>query len=170
MSRAIEIVLRDTFVRHVGVFLRTFPRAYLKSGGNPEDFGQNFAVYKTVIELFKDEVFRAAATGINNYLNFYLIRADASVDEFKVIFFLGRAIERRLSDRGLEAIAKAHSYAMIGLLDYRLRTLGIAKPKLTTAMALVADSGKWDAQLGQNGGYLIYKTISTTPGCIDEVL
>ncbi|MEJ5976989.1 hypothetical protein WG901_10115 [Novosphingobium sp. PS1R-30] len=168
MSRAIEIVLKDSFIKLVGVYLRSFPRAYFKAGGEPADYGKNFAVYKSVIESYRDDVFRAAASGINKYLNFFLIRADASVDEFKIIYFLGRAIERRLSERGLAPMAKAHSYAMVGLLDFRLQTLDIKKPRLTKAMILVADAAAWEEQLGQNGCYLIYKTVATTPECVEK--
>ena len=169
MSRSIEIVLRDTFVQWVGVYLRTFPRAYLKSGADPAAYGPSYAVYKSVVETYKDNVFRAAAEGINQYLNFFFIRADATVDEFKVIYFLGRAIEAQLAARGLASVAKAHSFSMIGLLDYRLQTLGIDKPRLTKAMALVADSSiNWSEQLGKVGAYLIYKTVATAPECISD--
>lgn len=86
MSRAIEIVLRDSFVRMVGVYVRTFPRAYSHAtNGDTEVYEQSFALYTQVIDQFMDETFRAAAAGINKYLNFYMIRATSSVDEFKII-------------------------------------------------------------------------------------
>ena len=89
MSRSIEIVLRDTFVQWVGVYLRTFPRAYLKSGADPAAYGPSYAVYKSVVETYKDNVFRAAAEGINQYLNFFFIRMKRLIQLFILNFQLG---------------------------------------------------------------------------------
>lgn len=162
MSRAEEIVLKDLFVDFSVVYVQTFAVSYGKCGCAPEEYGRNLLTYRRVIKEFAPEIFRAAATAINSYLNLYSVRAASSPDEYKIIYFLGRAIERRLEELGCAEIAQVHMHSLVGLLDYRLRTLGIDKPHLRKAMIKLIRSGRFDEQLGQTGGYLIYKTCSTT--------
>jgi hypothetical protein len=122
--------------------------------------------YKQVIQDYAPEIFKAAAAGINTYLNLYSVRAATSADEYKIVYFLGLAIERRLEEMGYAELAQVHMFSMIGLLDFRLRTLKINKPNLMVAMTRLVKQGRFREQLGQNGGYLIYKSVSTTPDCM----
>jgi hypothetical protein len=170
MSRTFEIVFGNALARMAGIYSKTFTRAHsIALPGEIASLEEDRDLYNQVLIGFSEELVRAACSGINIYVNFYKIRISSSVDEFKIIYYLGRAIERRLIERGLPHLARVNLYSMISLLNYRLERMNICKPKLTTAMLLVMDDGRVDEQLGKHGCYLIYKTVSTTPGCECEV-
>jgi hypothetical protein len=166
LSRSEELTLKSHFVAFSGIYVRTFSRSYGIRQCDPAMYGRNLIVYKKILTDGAPEIFKAAAAGINAYLNLYSVRAAKSADEYKIIYFLGLAIERQLQEMGYAELAQVHMFSMIGLLDYRLRTLGIDKPSLRIALTKLIKQGKFEEQLGRNGGYLIYKSISTTPSCM----
>lgn len=161
MSRGLEITLGGLFKEHVRIFIEAFPRSYAKYKKGPVDFEEDLEKYSGTIVDNAEAIFRLAARDINSYLNLYMIHANKSADEFKIIYFLGRAIERHLIHAGYVEISRVHMFIMIGLLDYRLQTKGVKKDPLTNALTKLIRLGLFDQELGQTGCYLIYKCVST---------
>jgi hypothetical protein len=166
MSRAFELTLGGLFTQIAKVYVHSFPLAYATyKRMDPEfvlaDITSPLADYKKTIESNRDAIFRVAAADINRYLSNYSVHANQSADEFKIIYFMGRAIERHLVKEGFPEHARAHLFVMIGLLDYRLQTLGVMKPKLTKALTKLIKLNAFDQELGANGCYLTYKCVAT---------
>jgi len=161
MTRGLELTLKGNFINFTKFFVEAFPRSYDKYGADPAEFDDNLALYTQTINSKCDEIYRMTARDINTYINLYSIHVNQSADEFKIIYYLGRAIEKWLVKNGLAEIAQIHMFAMIGLLDFKLETLGYNKPKLTKAMIKLIRFGKIDEELGVTGCYLTYKCVST---------
>jgi len=145
----------------VGFYIDAFPHAYKKYGGIGAQFYGNLTAYKNTIQDNAPEIYRIVAAEINTYLNLYKVHANQSADEFKLIYYLAVGIERHLIRLGLVEIARIHKMTMIGLLDDKLKTIGIVKPRLTKAMINLIKLGKLEAELGPTGCYMIYKCVST---------
>jgi hypothetical protein len=172
MTHPLLHTLKASFKLFLGFYVDTFPRAYAsyiteKNPGpgwgpaTPEQFQAYLRAYVTTIENNIDAIFRSAAQELGNYLNLYSIHANQSADEYKLIYFLGRAIGRHISATGLRPMAHTHSYAMIGLLGDRLAERGCPKPQLTRALKRLIKADQLDDQLGNTGLYLVYKCVST---------
>ncbi|WP_395391527.1 hypothetical protein WBP07_12805 [Novosphingobium sp. BL-8A] len=127
------------------------------------DFDVELKIYEDVITANKDDIFRAAAFGISGYSNLYRVMPRESFDEFKLIYYLGIAIERRLSHAGHAKTAQIHMFAMIGLMDEALRNRKVIKPLLTGAMTQLIRFNHFYKELGNTGCYLTYKCSSTAP-------
>jgi len=163
MARALEITLGSRFREGIQVFINTFPRSYAAYRVGPTDFQPALYIYTQTIADNVDAIYRIAARGIHSHLHLYNIHANQSADEYKIIYHLGRAIEKHLVNAGAPDLAQVHMFSVIGLLDYRLQTLGIHKPKLLTDMTKLIRLNKFDSEMGQTGGYMVYKCVSTTP-------
>lgn len=161
MSRGLEITLRGSFVAITRAYVEAFPRAYRAFGASSDDFEESLASYASVIEENCEAIYRVAAAEISTYLNLYNIHANKSADEFKIIYYVGVAIERHLQRVGLAYVGQVHSFAMVGLLDFRLQTLNYKKPQLTKALTRLIKLGKLESELGATGCYMIYKCVST---------
>ncbi len=166
MSRGLELTLGGRFTQIAGVYVKSFPLAYAAYMRMSSDLPlvevlSPLKEYKTVIINNRDAIFRVAAADINRYLNNYSVHANQSADEFKIIYFMGRAIERHLIKDGCPEHARAHLYCMIGLLDFRLETLGVSKPKLTRALTRLIKFNAFNEELGATGCYLTYKCVAT---------
>lgn len=171
MSHPLLQTLKGGFKLCLGFYIDAFPRAYAayitEKPGNgsvpatPDQFSAYLRAYTTTIENNLDAIFRAAAQEVGNYLNLYNIHANQSADEYKLIYFLGRAIGKHVSATGLRPMQHAHFYAMIGLLGDRLEECGFHKPELTRAMKRLIKADQIEEQLGKTGGYLVYKCVST---------
>ena len=162
MTRALEIVLKNQFDRFAAIYIDTFERSYEAYGAPDADFDKNFDLYCAVVQGNWEAICRIAAAEINTYLNLYSIHVRLSADEFKIAYYLGVAIERHLQRVGLVEVAQIHMFSMIGILDFRLRTLGYRKPQLTKAMTKLIKLGVMNAELGPTGCYLTYKCVSTS--------
>lgn len=163
MSRALEVLLLSDFRLLTKVYIEAFPYSYAKYHSVPVDFAADLEVYVDRIMSNSEAIFRGAAWGIGGYSALYKVMAIESFDEFKTIYFLGRAIERHLLAAKHVQMAQIHMFTMIGLLDRKLQSLGIYKPNLTQAMTGLIRVSRFDEELGATGCYLIYKCISTTP-------
>jgi hypothetical protein len=165
LSRDLEIRLKPQLESLMGAYIRAFPHSFAKFNRGPVDFTAELEVYAATLDTFKIELVRAAAFAISGYANLYGVYPNNGFDEFKKIYFLGRAIERRLTEANNVRIAKIHMFSMIGMMDAHLQKLGIRKQPLTRAMTRLIRSSldDFDKQLGQTGCYLIYKCSSTAP-------
>lgn len=162
MPHPFEHTLATRFLQVTKIYIQTFPRAHIAGGFDAWDAGQNLQAYKAAIQDTYLAARRVAADELNAYLNLYGVRASFSADEFKLIYFMGRAITYQLRNIGYHEIAQVHQIAMLGMLDYRLRTLEISKKQMLNAMATLVRSEKFDSELGKTGCYLAYKCVSTT--------
>jgi hypothetical protein len=170
MSRGLELTLSGLFTRFSKIFITTFPRSISRFSELPEDqIKQSITIYSSVIGDNCAAIYRLAAQNLNQYLNRYSVHANQSADEYKIIYYLGRAIERHLRANGHDLLAQVHMATMIGLLDFRIASKGIIKPKLTAAMGKLIRGNYFDEEMGQNGCYMIYKCVSTTPDDITEI-
>lgn len=163
MSRALEILLKNHFRVIVKVYVASFAHSYAKLVNGPADFEDELKIYEDLINSRAAEIYRAAAFGISGYSNMYRVLPRDSFDEFKLIYFLGRAIEHQLVALKLAKTTQIHMFAMIGLLDEALKNKGVFKPLLTGAMTHLIRFGHFVEELGQTGCYLIYKCSSTAP-------
>lgn len=163
MSRALELVLLRDFRRLIKIYIESFPHSYARFNRGPTDFDRDLVLYRNSIANNAEAIIRAAAKGIGDYAALYGVRAGQSFDEFKTIYFLGRAIESRLIASNYVRISQVHMFTMIGLLDARLVSLGIRKSKLTRAMTELVRVQRFDSELGIDGCYLVYKCVATTP-------
>lgn len=145
------------------IYVQSFPYAYSIFRRGPADFMEDLAIYREVIEDNWFAIRSASAAGIQKYCNLYEIMPNNGVDEFKSVYYLGRAIEAQLLSRSHVRIAQVHMFSMIGLLDEKLKRVGVSKPPLTAAMTNLIRVREFDEQLGKTGCYLIYKCSSTTP-------
>ncbi len=161
MSHPLIQILKTHFRALASVYVESFADATWKYG---EDDAHEHRItqYTSVITDNFPDIFRMAAGDMAVYLNSYDIHINQSADEFKLIYFLGRAIERYLKGKGLLAVAQIHMYLMIGLLDDRLRTRGYDKPPLSRAMGKLIRLNEFDSELGKHGCYLLYKCVSTS--------
>lgn len=168
MSRALEVLLLGDFRLLSKVYIEAFPFSYAKYHSAPVDFAADLEIYVERIITNREAIFRRAAWGISGYTALYKVMAVESFDEFKTIYFLGRAIERHLLEAKHVQLAQIHMFTMIGLLDRKLQSLGIYKENLTAAMTRLIRVSRFDQELGTTGCYLIYKCISTTPRHLKE--
>lgn len=163
MSRFLEEMLKSDLRRLLKVYVETFPFSYAVYNAGPADFMDDLHIYEGIITANGDDIRRAAAWGISGYSNLYRIMAKDGFDEFKSIYYLGRAVERHLLRANHVKMAQIHLFTMIGLLDEKLKHLGISKPLLTGAMTQLIKLSKFDSELGSTGCYLVYKCSSTVP-------
>jgi hypothetical protein len=165
VSRQLEMTLKPHLEKLVEAYLLGFPYAYANYNRGPADFFAELNLYKVVLETWKVELVRAAAWGISGYANLYGVFPSNGFDEFKKIYFMGRAIERRLIETNNVKIAKVHMFTMIGMMDACLESKGVKKAPLTVAMTKLIRLGldEFDKELGRTGCYLIYKCSSTAP-------
>lgn len=163
MANFIEERLKSDLRRLSKVYVKTFPFSYAVFTRGPADFMADLAVYHAEIEDNYLAIRAAAAAGIVKYCNLYGIMPVNGVDEFKSVYFLGRAIEARLLKEGHVRIAQVNMFTMIGLMDEKLQKRGVYKNLLTKALTHLVRIREFDEQLGKNGAYLIYKCSSTAP-------
>lgn len=161
MSRAYEIALRAELLDFISIYVATYSHSYLKFDPSQPGYGQSLVAYKKTVLDNAESICRAAAAGIGTYLYDYDIRPNESVDEYKHIYFIGLAIHSQLKARALHHAARVHLVSMIGLLDYRLKSLGYDKPQLRKAMVKLIRHDKFETDLGAIGCYLIFKCVST---------
>lgn len=145
------------------VYIEAFPFSYARFVQGPADFMDDLKIYENIIETNYFDIRRAAATGVQNYCALYEIMPVNGVDEFKSIYYLGRAIEAHLLAQKHIRISQVHMFTMIGLLDEKLQSLGVFKDQLTVAMTGLVRAREFDNELGKTGCYLIYKCSSTAP-------
>lgn len=163
MSRPYEILLTDKFRKLVIAFIKSFPEAAEEYGGcTDEDVEKYLNTYAEVLETYNVNIFRVAAHAVSSYMLQFKIHANQSIDEFKLINFLGFEISNFLEKLGHYKIAQIHSFAVIRMLDYRLETLGLDRPLLTTAMHEMVRRRVLDEKMGNTGAYLLYKCLGET--------
>jgi len=147
-------------------YVRSFMAAYWQygtaHGASAQASVGYLKLYAQSISENMEAIAQDTADGISNYLNRYNVGTDNSVDEYKIIYFLGRSILKYLPD--FDVLKGVHLFVMVGLLDFRLQKLGIYKPQLVTAVTSLIRTGLsvFDSELGLTGCYLIFKCVSTT--------
>jgi hypothetical protein len=161
MSGALQGMLRSQLNDFTAVYAATYTRSYFAFDKSYPGYGPSLVAYRKIIGDNVDTIYRAAVADITRYIYQYNIHVDPTVDEFKCIYFLGMAIRRQLIASGQVHAARVHMFSMLGLLDYRLRTLGYDKRQLLRALLDLVREDKFDADLGVIGCYLIYKCVST---------
>lgn len=164
MSLSADEVLRATLKRVTLVYIKTLARACYRFEKNVADsakFNEILFTYSEIIGPAYGDICREAAEGISSYLNLYNVRAEESADEYKVIYYLGMAIFKRLQHAKADEAAKIHLFGMIGMLDFRLLDIGVDKPPLRRALMELVRYNRFESELGATGCYLIYKCVST---------
>ena len=96
MTRPLEITLKSSFLALTSAYVTSFPRAYQASGFAPDEFNNNLHNYTEVISQNCEAIYRIAAMDIHAYLNLYNVHANKSADEYKLIYYLGGAIDKHL--------------------------------------------------------------------------
>jgi len=163
MSKTIEVILKKDFRDLIQVYIATFAHSYARLNSGPADFDKDLVVYDNLINAKAEDIIRAAAFGISGYSNLYKVMPRETFDEFKIIYYLGLAIEKHLTKAGHAKIVQVHMFTLIGLMDEALKRKGVLKPQLTGAMTTLIRFGHFDRELGNTGCYLIYKCSSTAP-------
>lgn len=163
MFRYLEERLKKDLIVLLGVYIRTLPYSLAKHAKGPVDFDADLSIYEELINTNCVEICRATAVSVGGYSALYRVMPMDGVDEFKTIYFLGRAIEKHLKTGGHIKLAQAHMFSVIGLLDEKLKSKGVVKPHLTAALTELVRLAQFDKELGATGCYLIYKCSSTAP-------
>lgn len=164
MSLSADAVLRDSLKRVTHVYIESLARSYRKfqrDAASIEEYSEFLFAYVEIITREFGDICHEAKTGINSYLYLYNIHAKESADEFKIVYYLGMTIYKHLQRNGAAVTAQVHLFAMIGLLDDKLKSLGIHKPQLVRALTTLVRNGRFESELGATGCYLIYKCVST---------
>ncbi len=164
MSRALEILLRQQFIIATRNYVVRFPRSFDAYGFEPSYYDELFEKYAACIDDNAEAIYRGAAREMGQYIHDYKVHVQEYADEFKLVYYLGRAIERHLIRQGHIDAAKVHMFSLLEMLVFRLRTKGIFKKELTTSIASLIREGheKLNEELGRNGLYLVFKCVSTT--------
>lgn len=163
MAGFIEERLKHDLKVLAAVYVETFPFSYARFLKAPADFMEELGIYDALIREKFFDIRAAAASGIQKYCNLYEIMPTNGVDEFKSIYYLGRAIEAQLLAKSYVRMAQIHMYTMIGLMDEKLKSKGVYKDQLTAALTNLVKVREFDDQLGRTGCYLTYKCASTAP-------
>ena len=163
MSRALELLLNKQLRTLTSVYVATFAHSYAKLASGPVDFDNELKIYEQVIEKNAESIFRSAAFGISGYCSLVGVFPRESFCQFKLIYFLGRAINAQLEEFGHAKLAQIHMFTMIGLLDEALVFKSIHKPRLTATMTRLIRFGRFWSELGHIGCYVSYKSSSTAP-------
>lgn len=119
------------------------------------------AQYAAVINTNSSQIFELAASGIQQYLNFYRVSPQEGIyDEFKNIYFLGSAISETLKASGLADLNKLHQKAMLRLLDFRLQhPFKAYRPALSSRLVAAINNNTVQQHFGSYGWYIIYKCL-----------
>lgn len=163
MSRFLEEMLKRDLRILVKVYIETFPFSYARYNAGPADFQKDLNIYEDLILSNADDICRAAAWGISGYSALYRVMPKDGIDEFKSVYYLGRAIERHLLAANHVKIAQIHMFTMVGLMDEKLKRKGVRKPTLTKSITELIKLSRFDQELGATGCYLVYKCSSTAP-------
>lgn len=116
--------------------------------------------YKSLWLKWQDEILIAISHDISYYLNYYGIRPQGGIDQFKAIYFTGRVISRFLDRDGLSDLRKINDFVTIALLDYNFfLQVGRRRPVMTVALRKIAEQNAITDKLGDHGMYLIYKSM-----------
>ena len=167
MSSAFASAFADKLNSMIEVYLESYALAYDAFGMPHQNFEPSLALYKETIKANMQNIRVVAGSRIAAYIYMYNVQI-SSPDELKLIYFVGRAIAWQLRQHGHTAIAPVHLFAMLGLLDDRLRYLGINKPRLLTALAKLVEERNLFKELGPTGTYLLYKCLSTVREGLEE--
>jgi hypothetical protein len=152
------------FGRHmrlsIGFYLQSFPRSYVSYGGPLENLRDLRLKYQEVVDDRTELILNASHGAINKYLYLYDVRV-SSPDQFKIIYFVGWAINNQLELAGLTDLQPVHLFSMIGMLDNELKAQAqIERAPLTNALTKAARRFTLFDELGPLGTYLIYKTMT----------
>jgi|GEM_PF-2589081 len=161
MPGFIEERLKGDLRDLIKTYIDTFPFSYAVFSNAPVDFALELDVYAGTIEDKFISIISAAAAGIQKYCNLFDISPVKGIDEFKTIYFLGRAIEAQLLNVKNVRLAQIHMYTMIGLMDEKLKSKNVQKEELTHAMLSLIDQREFDNEMGKTGCYFTYKCSST---------
>jgi len=119
--------------------------------------------FKNTCVAHSDDIIDNAFTETVRYLNYYSVIPTDSVDEFKLIYFLGRAISSVMDKQSLPEARKLTDIVTISLLDRRLEYKGgKSRPMMTRALNRIATHDDFDEKLGVHGMYLMYKCVDNT--------
>ncbi len=162
MSNFIEVRFKSDLKDLVSVYINAFPHSYSSFNKGPVDFDADLNIYANTITNNYNNILSASASGIQKYCNLFGISPINGVDEFKTIYFLGRAIEKQLLNLKNVRVSQIHMYTMIGLMDEKLNTKKAPKPELTHAMLNLIDQREFDNEMGKTGCYFTYKCSSTS--------
>ena len=117
-------------------------------------------------ELFRvdsPKIIKASASQIQKYLNtFGVVAGPYDIDEFKLIYFVGRVIAAQLKSRGHSETRKVVLFQMVILMDICLKdvTNGVGRPDLLKRLKRLILSGDLEDNFGTHGTYITYKIAS----------
>jgi hypothetical protein len=137
MPNYIEERLKHDLKVLATVYVASFPHSFSKFIRGPADFLDDLEIYESLIEEKYFEIRRGAVANIQRYCNLYGIMPTNGVDEFKSIYYLGRAIETQLLANSYVRMAQVHMFTMIGLMDEKLNSQGVFKDQLVEKLAAI---------------------------------
>jgi hypothetical protein len=165
MAHPIQVIYLNTLKGTIKTLLGGFHDAYSLFAPNPteEEAKRLFNDIESVVENSYQKIIEAATGHIVRYLNYYAVEPRGNVDEFKAIYFVGRAISDFLEREGLSDCMKINWFAVVWALDFRhYAHTGHYRPNLTLRLHKLIREAKVNEHLGSNGMYLIYKCASNS--------
>lgn len=165
MPHPIQVIYLNTLKGTVRTLLSGFHDAYslYAPNGTEEEAQRLFADIESVVQRSYLKIIEAATGHIVRYLNYYSVEPRGNVDEFKAIYFVGRAISDFLEKEGLSDCVKVNWFAVVWALDYRYWShTGHWRKNLTQRLHKLIREAKVAEHLGSNGMYLIYKCASNS--------
>jgi hypothetical protein len=165
----INIRYKSDFINTERTFVENFFHYYCEyynfsqekiDGFESDDLNKYQQYLDLYINIFNDnpQIYLAASSRINTYINYYLI-APKYIDELKIIYFLGTTIADFLEEEGKQEIMHIHMAIMISMLDYRLETKGIKRNTLTNNLLKTIKNNQFTEHFGKYGVYLTYRCL-----------
>lgn len=152
---------RDAWITTSDALYQSIVKIATDDGMTREQIGAMSSQYSTIVGNFWGDIENATFGHIVRYINFYRIAPSGGVfDEFKNIYFLGKAILVHLNAAGLVDVARLHQRAMLRLLNFRLQfPYNAEREPLTERIRAAIEHGTIVEHFGEYGWYIIYKCL-----------
>ena len=158
MNKPYQVVLSESFKELIPVFIASFGQAAIDFGlDNEQRYTDLLGYYENVIENYTEEIITNSINFTSQYMTQFKIQAIDTIDEYKLVYFLGIGISTVLDKFEFHTTAKINLFSMVCMLDYRLETLDAFRPKMSGAIQDQIRRGKFYDKFGNSGCYLLYK-------------
>lgn len=161
MSKPIQIIYEPYYRKFKKLFIETLPFVYYdyQVGNNENELKKIQQDFERCITLNTDSIYIATSAEINTYLNDFSVKPNGTIDEFKIIFFLAKALNRFLKRDGLHTVAKVSLLIMLYQLNFRLNSVQAHRPQLTRQSIRMIKNSILFEKTGEVGLYLTYKCL-----------
>ena len=158
MNKPYQIILSEAFKELVPVYVASFGKASIDFGiDNKRRYSELLRYYEDTITRHAEDIIRNAVKFTSQYMMQFKIRAVDTIDEYKLVYFLGLSISTALEEYELYTTSKINLFSMVCMLDHRLQTLNAFRPKMSEAILDQIRRGKFSDKFGNTGCYLLYK-------------